>query len=204
MIGIFGGTFNPIHQGHIQLARQVLEKLALDKVHFLPCANPVHRGAPNVSGRDRLNMIRLAIAAEDRFVANTLELDRGGASFMIDTLRQLLDQTQNEPICLMLGSDAFNGIQSWKQANKILDLAHLVVCQRPDVAINRTVYSDHWVQSINCLNQKKHGYILPLTIHQSDCSSTKTRAQLLAKQSTIQCLSPLVREYIANNHLYEN
>ncbi|MFT5659281.1 MAG: nicotinate-nucleotide adenylyltransferase [Gammaproteobacteria bacterium] len=204
MIGIFGGTFNPIHNGHLQLARQVLEALALDEVHFLPCANPVHRGAPNVSGDDRLKLIKLAIAAEHSFIANTLELDRGGPSFMVDTLREVRDKIGNESICLMLGADAFNGIQGWKQSDEILNLAHLVVCQRPEIELNRDIYRDHWVQSVDYLNQKNHGYVLPLTINQSNCSSTIIREQLLAAEPTTQCLPPAVFEYIVNHHLYEN
>lgn len=205
MIGIFGGTFNPIHKGHIQLAKQALERLALDEVHFLPCANPVHRGAPQVSSSDRLNMIKLAIAADDRFVANTLELDRGGASFMVDTLREVREKNPNESIGLMLGADAFNGILSWKQSTKILDLAHLIVCQRPNIKLNRDIFIDHWAQSVGSLRREKFGYVLPLAIKQSSCSSTEIREQLSVSESesVISCLPTAVFEYIVNNHLYE-
>lgn len=203
MIGIFGGTFNPIHNGHIQLAKQALDSLALDEVHFLPCANPVHRGAPQVSSSDRLNMIKLAIAAEDRFVANTLELDRGGESFMVDTLREVREQNPNESIGLMLGADAFNGVLSWKQPTEILELAHLVVCQRPNIKLNRDIFSEHWVQSVASLKQEKFGHVLPLAIKQSSCSSTEIRGQLSASESVISCLPNAVFEYIVNNHLYE-
>lgn len=203
MIGIFGGTFNPIHNGHIQLAKQALDKLALDEVHFLPCANPVHRGAPQVSSTDRLNMINLAIAAEDRFVANTLELDRGGASFMVDTLREVREKYPNKSIGLMLGADAFNGILSWKQPTKILELAHLIVCQRPNIKLNRDIFSDHWAQSIAGLKRKQFSHVLPLTIKQSSCSSTEIREQLSASTSNISCLPTAVFDYIVNHHLYE-
>lgn len=203
MIGIFGGTFNPIHNGHIQLAKQTLEILALGEVHFLPCANPVHRGAPQVSSNDRLNMIKLGIAAEDQFVANTLELDRGGASFMVDTLREVRQQNPNESIGLMLGADAFNGILSWKQPAIILELAHLIVCQRPKIKLNRDIFSDHWVQSVGSLKQEKFGHVLPLAISQSSCSSTEIREQLSVSKPVISCLPTAVFEYIVNNHLYE-
>ena len=204
MIGIFGGTFNPIHNGHIQLAKQALEYLALDEVHFLPCANPVHRSAPQVSNKDRLNMIRLAIATEDRFVANTLELDRGGASFMVDTLQEVREQYRDVSIGLMLGADAFNGILSWKQSARLLELAHLIVFQRPNIKMDRNIYGDRWVESASSLKQEKYGYVLPLSIKQSSCSSTKIRKQLLKPESTFPCLPASVLEYIVNHHLYEN
>jgi nicotinate-nucleotide adenylyltransferase len=204
MIGIFGGTFNPIHNGHIKLAEQVSESLALDEVHFLPCANPVHRGAPQVSSGDRLNMIKLAIATKDRFVANTLELDRGGASFMVDTLREVRELNRDESIVLMLGADAFNAIRYWKQSAELLDLAHLIVCQRPDIEMDHDIFSDRRVQSVESLRQENYGHVLPLTINQSHCSSTRIREQLMKQESTSSCLPAAVLEYIVNNHLYEN
>jgi nicotinate-nucleotide adenylyltransferase len=203
MIGIFGGTFNPVHNGHLQLAKQAIERLALDQVHFLPCANPVHRGAPQVGSHDRLNMIRLSIANDDQFVVNTLELDRGGASFMIDTLREVREQHLNESIGLMLGADAFNDLLSWKQPTKILDLVHLIVCQRPQVRLNEHIFNERWVQSVDDLQREKFGLVLPLAIKQSSCSSTKIREQLAVSKPVISCLPKSVLEYIVNNHLYE-
>jgi nicotinate-nucleotide adenylyltransferase len=203
MIGIFGGTFNPVHNGHLQLAKQALERLALDQVHFLPCANPVHRGAPQVSNQDRLNMIRLSIANEGQFSVNTLELDRGGASFMIDTLREVREQYPHESISLMLGADAFNGLLGWRQPTKILNLAHLIVCQRPQVRLNKDIFNERWVQSAEDLQREKFGHVLPLAIKQSSCSSTEIREQLSVSKSVISCLPKSVLEYIVNNHLYE-
>ena len=203
MIVIFGGTFNPIHNTHIQLAKQALESLVLDKLHFLPCANPVHRGAPQTSSRDRLNMIKLAIAADDRFIANTLELDRGGPSYMVDTLQEVREKNPNESIGLMLGVDAFNAILSWKQPARILELAHLVVCPRPQIKLNRDIFSDHWTQSVDSLKKQKFGHVFPLVIKQSSCSSTEIREQLSASKPVISCLPIAVFEYIVNNNLYE-
>ena len=203
MIGIFGGTFNPVHNGHLQLAKQALERLALDQVHFLPCANPVHRGAPQVSNQDRLNMIRLSIANEGQFSVNTLELDRGGPSFMIDTLREVREQYPHESISLMIGADAFNGLLSWRQPTKILNLAHLIVCQRPQVRLNKDIFNERWVQSAEDLQREKFGHVLPLAIKQSSCSSTEIREQLSVSKSVISCLPKSVLEYIVNNHLYE-
>jgi len=203
MIGIFGGTFNPIHNGHIQLAKQALECLLLDKVHFLPCAKPVHRGALQTSGPDRLNMIKLAIAADDQFIANTLELDRGGSSYMVDTLQEVREKNPNESIGLMLGADAFNAILSWKQPARILELVHLVVCQRPQIKLNCDVFSDHWTQSVDSLKQQKFGHVFPLVIKQSSCSSTEIREQLSESKPVISCLPTAVFEYIVNNNLYE-
>jgi nicotinate-nucleotide adenylyltransferase len=103
----------------------------------------------------------------------------------------------------MVGADTFNTIMSWKQPINILELAHLIVCQRPNIELNSSVFSGHWTQSVNSLKRQNFGHVLPLTIKQSSCSSTEIRQQLSASESVISCLPTAVLEYIVNNHLYE-
>ncbi|MFA9420257.1 MAG: nicotinate (nicotinamide) nucleotide adenylyltransferase, partial [Gammaproteobacteria bacterium] len=150
-IGILGGTFDPIHKGHLQIAEQVLSQLGLDEIHFMPCANPVHRDMPRANNADRLQMIKLAIAGHPGFRLNTLELDRGGQSYMIDTLRQICDQGQFDRIYLVLGADAFNIFHGWKSPHEILALANLVICRRPGIEFNWSNYSNLRVDSIQAL-----------------------------------------------------
>jgi nicotinate-nucleotide adenylyltransferase len=113
----------------------------------------------------------------------------------------------NESIGLMVGADAFNRILSWKQPSRILDLAHLIVCQRPKNKLNSDIFGDHWAQSKSSLKRQNFGHVLPLAIKQSSCSSTQIREQLSvsisASESVISCLPTAVFEYIVNNHLYE-
>ena len=148
MIGILGGTFDPIHTGHMQVAEQVEQRLALDEIHFLPCAIPVHRDKPRVSDANRVQMIELAIAGHSRFKLNTMELDRGGQSYMVDTLRLIRAQNLKARIVLILGADAFNQLPGWKSPDEILQLAHLVVCRRPGVELDQSIYTNHRVNSV--------------------------------------------------------
>ncbi len=204
-IGILGGTFDPIHKGHLQIADQVLSQLGLDELHFMPCANPVHRDLPQVNNADRLQMIKLAIAGHTGFRLNTLELDRGGQSYMIDSLRQICDQGQFDRIHLVLGADAFNVFHGWKSPDKILQLVNLIVCRRPGIELNWSNYSNQRVDSVQALKSKTHGAILALEIDENPCSSSRIKQQLQngASAQTLDCLPEAIQQFIMSNHLYE-
>lgn len=203
MIGILGGTFDPIHTGHMQIAEQVESSLSLNELHFLPCATPVHRDMPQVSDAQRVQMIELAIAGNSKFRLNHLELDRGGKSFMVDTLRQIKAQGQIGTVILILGTDVFNQFQSWKFPEEILQLAHLVVCNRPGVEMDKSIYAKHWVNSAQILESNSEGCILPLEIDENPCSSTYVRKLLLDRNQAGRCLPTAVYQFILRNHLYE-
>lgn len=203
MIGIFGGTFDPPHRGHIRLAEQALERLSLDEVQFLPCANPVHRSQPMASASDRLQMLELAIGSRSEFRVNTIELDRGGPSYMVDSLWQIRADNQHASLCLMLGVDAFNAIQSWKSPDEILKLANLVVCRRPGIDLDESIYSAHHFSSQAVLQSDQSGCILPLNIEENPCSSTQVRALLAKSEFAGNCLASTVIDYIYQHHLYE-
>jgi nicotinate-nucleotide adenylyltransferase len=203
MIGILGGSFDPIHRGHMQLAEQVALHLALDEIHFLPCATPVHRDKPLASDAERVKMIELAIAGHKDFRLNTLELDRGGQSYMIDTLRQITEQHPGDTIILILGVDAFNQFVAWKSPDEILQLAHLVVCTRPGVELDRSTYTKQRVNSTQILKEQNHSCILPLEIDENSYSSTQVRQLLNQQNRADRCLNPAVYQFILSNHLYE-
>jgi len=132
MIGIFGGTFDPIHYGHLRAALDVMEALGLDEIRFLPLQHAVHRAQPLADSGLRLAMLQAALHGEPRFRADDRELTRGGRSYTLDTLRSLREELGGEqPLCLLLGGDAFNGFLSWHEPEQVAELAHLVVMQRP-------------------------------------------------------------------------
>ncbi len=203
MIGILGGTFDPIHTGHMQVAEQVEQRLALDEIHFLPCAIPVHRDKPRVSDANRVQMIELAIAGHSRFKLNTMELDRGGQSYMVDTLRLIREKNPNDRIVLILGADAFNQFPGWKSPDGILQLAHLVVCRRPGVELDQSIYTKHRVASVEELRDQTQTCILPLEVDENPCSSTHVRQLLLEQNQADRCLPPAVYQFILSKHLYE-
>jgi nicotinate-nucleotide adenylyltransferase len=185
------------------VAEQVQLRLSLDEVHFLPCAIPVHRDIPRISDANRIRMIELAIAGNSRFRLNTLELDRGGKSYTIDTLRALSSANQSVTLNLILGADAFNQFPGWRSPDDILQLANLVICRRPGVELDKSIYASHWVDSAQLLRDRARGCILPLEMDENHCSSTLVRQLLLEKNSAARCLPAAVFQYIASNHLYE-
>jgi len=183
MIGILGGTFDPIHYGHLRTALDVQQRLALDEVRFIPCGEPPHRVAPIAEPLQRLAMIRSAIAGQDRFVADDRELRRDGPSYMVDTLRSLKKDFKDESLCLILGTDAFNGLAQWHQWEKIFDLANIVVMKRPEVdgktKINKHLFSQikHRIVDADDLNKKQNGAICFIPVTQLDISATMIRQQ---------------------------
>lgn len=203
MIGILGGTFDPIHNGHLQIARQAMQQLPLDEVQFMPCAIPVHRAKPLTSSPHRLRMIELAIATIPGFTVNTSELDRATPSYTIDSLREFQAESGQVRL-LLLGADAYNGFHSWKQPDEILKLAHLVVCMRPGVDIDKTRFASHWVDTASALSTRPAGAIFKIEIEECDCSSSAIRQALKNGASRHDCLAPAVNDYINQNRLYRS
>jgi nicotinate-nucleotide adenylyltransferase len=134
-IGLLGGTFNPIHNGHLRLALEIYERLSLTEVRLIPSAQPPHRTIPSVSSELRLEMVQAAIAGVTGLTADDRELQRDGPSYMIDTLISLRAEYPDNPLCLILGSDAFMNLNSWHQSAQIINLAHIIVVRRPNTVL---------------------------------------------------------------------
>lgn len=130
-VGIFGGTFDPIHLGHLRTGFELLQRLSLAELRWIPVGDPGHREPPLASAELRLAMLRAAVADQPGFVVDDREMRRAGASFTIDTLEELRAELPGRPLCLVLGMDAFLGFTRWRRWQDILALAHLVVAHRP-------------------------------------------------------------------------
>lgn len=143
-IGIFGGTFDPIHSGHIAVAEFLTKTCPLKKIHFIPCYTPPHRSLPKATPAQRLEMIKLAIAGHPEWIADDIDLQRPGPSYMIDTLEILHQRQPHSTWCLILGMDAFLQFDQWRQWHKILTLCHLIVVNRPNYHPNE----NHWAHHI--------------------------------------------------------
>lgn len=129
-IGIFGGTFDPVHCGHLRTCVELYETLDLHQVRLIPCGNPPHRAVPLANVGQRASMLRLAIAGQEGLCLDERELDRAGPSYMVDTLTTLREEFPAVSLCLILGSDAFLGLHSWRRWRELFRLAHLVVVPR--------------------------------------------------------------------------
>ena len=128
LIGIFGGTFDPVHNGHLRVALEAIEQIRLTEVRFVPNNYPSHRGPPVATVAERLQMLRSVVRPP--FFVDDIELKRGGVSYMVETLEALQENHPNSSLCLLLGSDAFEKLPTWHRADAVLKLAHVVVASR--------------------------------------------------------------------------
>lgn len=135
-IGILGGTFNPIHLAHLQIASEVRRQLDLDRILFIPAATPPHKELDGATAyADRRAMVALAIAGEPAFAISDIEEERGGRSYSVDTLRQLQQRYPEDDLYFIIGSDSFLDIASWYRAAEIFALSNIVVVERPDAQV---------------------------------------------------------------------
>jgi nicotinate-nucleotide adenylyltransferase len=140
-IGIYGGTFDPIHYGHLSAASEVQQSLALDEVRMVLSAQPPHREQPVLSANDRFSLLTLALKGYPRLLADDCEMKRTGPSYMVDTLLHYRQQMPASSVVLILGVEAFNSLTSWYRWEKIIQLAHIVITDRAgfDNQIERTL-----------------------------------------------------------------
>ena len=198
MIGIFGGTFDPVHFGHIKPVLNVKQALNLSQIRFIPNNVPPHREEPWLSAEQRLSLLQSALEEYADVVVDPRELDRGGPSYMIDTLRSLNSDYQDESICLVIGMDAFFGIAQWRQWKQLFELCHLVVTTRPgfDQALileqvgaeNYPFLAKKMTQDIETLKQGNAGKILLQSAPLLDISSTEIRTRLLKGEDVSQLM----------------
>ena len=193
-IGILGGTFDPVHYGHLQIARSVAEAFQLAEVRLLPCYQPAHRELPIATPEERLAMLRCAVKNEPLLTVDDSEIQRQGISYMADTLEILHEQLPYTPLYLILGSDAFLGLPTWYHSEKILQLAHLIIIPRAGYPLPKN----------NSENKKTAGYMSTHTMPLIPISATTIRQQILAGNNPIELLPLLVYDYILKNTIYLN
>lgn len=187
-IGILGGTFDPVHIGHTALALEAWHRLSLDKVLFVPAnRSPFKPDQTGAFPADRLNMLRLAVGHDPRFSISTLELDRGGISYTVDTLSRLIsDHEPGTEFFLLVGGDSANGIKKWKDYVRLREMASIVCVPRPGTDTEDLPRED----------------ILFLEMPLLEISSTMIRERVKERMPIDVFLCPAVAEYIRNKGLY--
>lgn len=178
--GIFGGTFDPIHYGHLRSAFELLQALDLAEVRFVPSARPPHRGDAHASAEVRLRMVAAAIADQQGFVLDDREFRRDGPSFTIDTLRLMRAEHEHDSLCLIVGMDAYLGLTSWHRWDEILNYAHIIVAYRPgwslpDSGALGEMIAGHGTRRIGDLHENTHGFIYDHAVTQLEIASTEIR-----------------------------
>jgi nicotinate-nucleotide adenylyltransferase len=210
LIGLLGGTFNPIHYGHLRAAQELAAALNFSELRFIPAANPPHKPAPEVSAGHRAAMVELAICNNPLFKLDTRELARTGASYTFDTLVSLREELGQEvSLCWVMGSDAFLKLNTWHRWRELLDQCHIILVQRPN-AENQpklpdelaTFLQDNYTENMDDLLEKSSGYIHMQAITPLDISATKIREALKSGHSARYLMPYNVIEYIATHKLY--
>lgn len=198
MIGIFGGTFDPVHFGHIKPALSVKQSLGLEQLRFIPNRLPPHREQPWLDVDQRLDLLKAALADVEDAVIDRRELDREGPSYMVDTLRSLQQAFPSETLVLIIGMDAFLGIPRWHEWRALFDLCHVVVTMRPGfspASIETSMDPDDYrflslrmTEDDSQLMTQTCGQILLKSVPQLDISSTEIRRRLRAGQDVCELM----------------
>jgi nicotinate-nucleotide adenylyltransferase len=208
-IGILGGTFDPIHFGHIQLAQSILKKLNLSVIRFIPNYQPPHRNTPLASPKHRLAMVKIALEDYPRLITDQREIERQGISYTIDTLKSLRSEFPNIPLCWIVGFDEFAKLNTWHDFQALNQYAHLIIVNRPNTThelpeeVNSLLLQNE-TQDPDELSTQPAGKIYQLQISPCEISATELREQLKQGQKPKKMLPKKVYDYIKQNKLYES
>ena len=206
-IGVFGGTFDPIHYGHLRTAFELLQTLDFDEVRFVPCGDPPHRGVTFAPAALRLDMVRLATRDEPRFVVDDRELQREGPSYTVDTLASFREEFPDRSLCLITGMDAFVGLPTWHRWGEILDFAHIVVAHRPgwqapDEGALGELLSRRRTRSADDLRGRLYGGVHIHAVTQLEIASTGIRSLVAHGYDPRYLMPDAVRQVIIESSCY--
>lgn len=191
-IGLLGGSFDPVHRTHIELAAHALDNLALDEVSLIPAAHPWQRAPLGASPKHRLAMLELAIQGRSNLTINPIELERSGPTYTLETLTQL---PQGPEYFWIMGSDQLQNFCTWKNWQDILNYVHLAVAQRPGAQITPPA-------ALQAELAQRQQRIFRLELPPVDISATAIRTRLKQQKSTNGLLDPKVQQYIKTHKLY--
>jgi len=190
LVGILGGTFNPIHLGHLLIAQDALEQAGLERVLFIPTAQPPHKPlAGNVSAQHRLRMLKLAIAGNPQFAVDDLEIRRGGKSYSVETLAELQERLPAADFYFIIGADSLVELPQWYQAERLVKLCRFLVFERPG-------YTAKPGRRLAGLRYRR------LATHPCEISSREIRERLASRRSIRYLVPEPVRRYIERHQLY--
>ena len=206
-IGIFGGTFNPVHFGHLRIGLECAEALGLDELRMIPCGLPPHRTEPCATPEQRLKMLALATQGTS-IVVDNLELEREGHSYTVDTLKSFHADYPDASFYLIIGSDSFQNILSWHNWQDILKLSNIIIAQRPDHSDDKASkagvrLSDRFC-SIEEVVTKNAGGIACISVTQLEISASKIRERIKQHRSVKFLLPDNVIKFIESNNLYNS
>jgi len=217
-IGILGGSFDPVHNGHLHMATTFLKELDLAELRFVPLNNPAHRTAPLASSEQRLEMLKLAVENHALLKVDDCELQRDGVSYTINTLKLFRENIGDTPLCMIIGMENFKTLNSWHQWRSLLDYAHIVIANRPgnDAQKNNNKMDNemqefmdsYMTKLVTDLHQQPAGCIIRLDIPMLDISSTQIRINFqsgpMSNFKSESLLPDKVLDFIQTHQLYNN
>jgi nicotinate-nucleotide adenylyltransferase len=206
-IGIIGGTFDPIHFGHLRMALELKTTLDLSRVHFIPCYQPVHRALPLASADARVEMVKTAIKGNPDFFLDLREIKRQGKSYFIDTLIDLRQEMKTASLCIFIGLDEFLNFTTWHRYLEILEYGHLVIAHRlqydlPQSGLLADFLNKHLQKQGDFIHNNLAGGIFLQTITALEISSSGIRNQIAAGKNPSYLLPETVYDYIKQHQLY--
>ncbi len=205
---ILGGTFNPVHFGHLRIAEEVANIFPNAKISLMPAAYPPHRAQPNVSPEQRIEMLELALASSSHLQIDDRELQRDEPSYSVVTLSEIRQEVANSSVIFLMGTDAFAKLNQWYQWQKLLDLTNILVIERPNSSYPAQGEVADLLQSNRVdprqLSNYSHGKIASLTIPLLDISSTYIRNQIKCGKSPRFLLPNVILDYIQRHQLYRD
>ena len=213
LVGIFGGTFDPIHYGHLRIAEEIVKTVGLQKLYFVPAGMPRLRHSPVASPQHRVEIVRLAIQKNPDFVLDEREINRGGVSYSIDTVREFKQEFGEEiRLCFVLGADAFINLPEWNNWKELFNLCHFIVSTRPGYTLTlikellskelREECSQRWVSNTESLRKDTSGLIFIASTTMLDISATSIRAHIAVGRSVRHLVPSVTVNYISENKLY--
>lgn len=206
-IGILGGTFDPVHFGHLRVGLECKEALGLDELRMIPCSIPSHRGVPGANPQQRTAMLAAALSDADNVFVDDRELKREGFSYTVDTLQSLKTEFPEAALYLIIGSDSFQEFLQWHKWQNIIDLANVVIAQRPDHGNDRE--SETGIQladrfcSIDQIKQSLAGKVTIVGVSQLEISATHIRKLIKESKSVKYLLPDSVIKFIDQHELYK-
>nr|MBL8412201.1 nicotinate-nucleotide adenylyltransferase [Dechloromonas sp.] len=212
-LGLFGGTFDPVHFGHLRLAEEAVAHLGLGGVRWIPAGQPPHRGVPQVTSAQRLAMVRLATAGNPGFFVDPSEVEAAAPSYTVHTLERLRRELGPEQsLVLLVGADAFAGLTTWHRWRDLFSLAHIAVSHRPGFPVETaslthdlaTEFTDRRLADAAGLNAAPAGRIITFAMTQLAISATQIRKLLSNRLSARYLLPDSVLDYIQTHSLYRN
>ena len=199
MIGVYGGSFDPIHLGHLKTAKFIKHELGLNRMLLLPCNQPVHRQPLYYTASQRLEILNLGLKDFSELEVDTSEIDRGGDSYMIDTLKNLKIKLNNESICLVIGMDSFVNFKTWKNWDEFSKIIHLVVLPREgEQPLLKGLETFEVSSDIKQIKSEANGLLYFSNIEMINISSTAVRSRISENQSLDKFLPKSVINYLNN------